>query len=194
MRTVVAGLVSLVLSLRLWTLDVTVGGGVCGSVHDLWTGRWFPPARGRDLTAACLDAAVWPQRAADAWTVAAVVLLTVGAVLLARRAWRRVDVRSRLAAVGALGAAIGAATFAVALRVDPGPICPYVRLGREYDASRGASQCLANGGGLELVDSLVVAGLAAVSTTVVAASSLLAARAWHARTGRRGELSPCATS
>lgn len=194
MRAVVAGLVSLVLSLRLWTLDVTVGGGVCGSVHDLWTGRWSPPTGGRDLTAACLDAAVWPQRAADAWTAVAVALLAVGAVLVVRRAWRRSDARSQLAAAGALGAAAGAATFAAALRLDPGPICPYVWLGREYDPREEVVQCLALGGGLELASSVMIAGLVAGVVVVVVAYYLLVARAWHARTDRRGGWASCATS
>lgn len=194
MRTVVAGIMTLLLSVRLWLRDVTVGGRTCGSVHDVWTGRWSPPYGAGDVTGECLDAAVWPARAAQASLVASVVLVVVGSLLVVRSAWRTTRVRPQLAAAGSLASGAAAVAFAAALYADPGPACPYVVLGMTDDARAGVSQCLVGGGGWGLGGSLQVAGAALVVTAAVSLYYLLLARSWH-RTGRRQEgWATCATS
>lgn len=193
MRTVAAGILTFLLSARLWTREVLVDGQVCGRVHDLWAGRWSPPLEGRDLTGACLDAATWPVRAAEAALLAATVLLLAAAVLAARRAWWSVAVRPQLCAAGVAGLAGAVLVISVAHRVDPGPICPYLRPGQEEWIGK-VSQCLAAGGGLTPTDHLFYGALALLAVGATTLYVLLVGWAWRTRVRRQEGWSPCATS
>ncbi|MEI5675763.1 MULTISPECIES: hypothetical protein [unclassified Nocardioides] len=198
MRTLMAGIVALLVAARLRTLEVVVDGRVCGRVHDLWRGSWEADVG----VEACLDRAALPLWGAEAALLLGIAVVVVAVVRVTRAA---VSGRSPVAAaVAAWAAAGGALATWVTLRLDPGPTCSNVPIGGYDDDARlvreaaaqgsGVARCLAAGGGVEPGTYAFLAATGALGAGVVGLVALLVLRRRTRRRVDQGGWPVCATS
>lgn len=188
----------LLLSVYFWSRTAVVGDQVCGTAYDLWRGHWSPPSGdGGDTTKACLDQATLPVVAANGLMLLGVAALLVGTIGVTRRALsRRRGWAAELGMALSWGVLAAVLVASSAVYLDPGPICPWIKVGGYDEYARvvqeleqqgsGLMQCTAASPGLMPIDYAWFAALFGFPAGVVLWVGITTCARLRARPERRG--------